>query len=168
MLLVQDGSTTRLCEALAGSEVSVRVFEQDVVSALPGPLQDALPGSKFIRRLSSLVANGAVLLDSLSFIALEGLQADVRRELEQADVPIGHLLGRLWTRRDFRRNDGLLFDELWQKTGMPDPAASRSYTIVSPDGPRMVIGETFRRGLLTSPRTVRDDGGSQRSGNPGR
>lgn len=79
MLLAQDGSTTRLCETLAASAISVQVFEQDMVDALPGQLHDALPGARFIRRLSSLVANGDVLLDSLSFIALEGLPEDIRR-----------------------------------------------------------------------------------------
>lgn len=150
MLLAQDGSTTRLCETLAASAISVQVFEQDMVDALPGQLHDALPGARFIRRLSSLVANGDVLLDSLSFIALEGLPEDIRRDLEQATIPIGHMLGRLWNRRQFRGQDAPLFEQLWQHTGLPDPAASRSYALVTPEGPRMVIGETFRRGLFTA------------------
>lgn len=150
LLLAQDGSTTRLCESVTASAVAVHVFAQDVVSALPATLQDALPGASFIRRMSSLVANGEVLLDSLSFIALVDLSTDIQRDLEQGVMPIGHMLSRLWTRREFRSQDGTLFEQLWETTGLPDPAASRCYTLVTPEGSRMVIGETFRRGFLAA------------------
>ena len=31
---------------------------------------------------------------------------------------------------------------------MPDAGATRSYRIVTPEGPRMLIAETYRRGML--------------------
>lgn len=150
MLLAQDGSTTRLCECLAGGTVSVRLLAQERTTELPAPLASVLPGSIFMRRLIALEARGHVLMDSLSFIALEGLAQDMRHALEEGVTPIGHLLARLWTRREFRSHDTQLFEQLWSQVGLADPAASRSYAVVTPKASLMVIAETFRRGLVVA------------------
>ena len=148
VLLHQDGSTTRLLEALSGAPVQVQVLRQHVVDALPAALAGVLPGTRFLRRLTCLVAGGHVLLDSIAYIAIEALPVDVVHELQEGRRPIGHLLARLWTRRRFRGGDGDLFEELWQIAGTPDAAASRSCVIDTPQGPCMVLGETFRAGIL--------------------
>jgi chorismate-pyruvate lyase len=149
LLLAQDGSTTRLCEAIAGGAVSLHVLEQRVVDAVPAEVRAALPGSSFLERITSLAAHGQVMMDNLSYVALEGLPADVRRDLEGGVMPIGHLLSRLWVRRSFLDAVPVLYERLWGAVGgLPDAEASRTYCIVTPEGPRMLIAETYRRGML--------------------
>lgn len=148
LLLAQDGSTTRLCETIAGGPVSLHVVEQQIVDAVPAEVRAALPGASFIERITCLAAHGQVMMDNLSYIALEGLPADVRRDLEGGAMPIGHLLSRLWVRRAFLDAAPTLYERLWGAVGLPDPEASRTYCIVTPDGPRMLIAETYRRGML--------------------
>src|SRR5437016_2314880 len=70
VLLEQDGSTTRVFEAITGDRVSVHVLDQTTVRQLPPELAGFLPGESFLRRLSALEAGGHVLLDSLSYIAI--------------------------------------------------------------------------------------------------
>lgn len=148
LLLAQDGSTTRLCETIAGRPVSLRVVEQQIVEAVPAEVRSALPGASFIERITCLAAHGQVMMDNLSYIALEGLPADVRRDLEGGAMPIGHLLSRLWVRRAFLDATPMLYQRLWGAVGLPDAEASRTYCIVTPDGPCMLIAETYRRGML--------------------
>ena len=150
VFLAQDGSTTRLCEAIAGERVSVRVLDQRVVHELPGNMAAALPGSRFLRRVIALGARGQVMLDSISYHAMDALGDDEIRALEGGATPIGYLLAQLWTRRSFRPHDPQLFEELWREVGIPDAPASRSFTVITPEGPGMVIAETFRRGMLTA------------------
>jgi chorismate-pyruvate lyase len=148
LLLCQDGSTTRLLETLTGAQITVHVIEQGFVDTLPVQLAGVLPGKTFLRRLTSLEADGRVLLDSISYIAVEVLPRSVVQELVAGIRPIGHLLARSWTRRVFRNEDTPLLEELWDAIGTPDPQASRSTLIVTPEGPCMVLGETFRQGVL--------------------
>ncbi len=149
LLLAQDGSTTRLCEAIAGGPVALHVIEQRVVHEVPDAVRAALPGAGFIERITCLAAHGQVMMDNLSYIALEGLPADVRHDLEAGAMPIGHLLARLWVRRAFLDAAPALYERLWTAAGgLPDAGASRTYCIVTPEGPRMLIAETYRRGML--------------------
>jgi chorismate-pyruvate lyase len=150
LLLHQDGSTTRLLEALSGGPVTVHVLQQHVVAELPAGLRGVLPGSRFLRRLTSLTARGHVLLDSIGYIAIDTLPAAIVQELEEGQRPIGHLLAQLWTRRRFRSGDDALFEELWHATGEPDATASRSCIIDTPQGACMVLGETFRQGIVAA------------------
>ncbi|MDB6000852.1 MAG: hypothetical protein JWP52_2551 [Rhizobacter sp.] len=148
LLLAQDGSTTRLCEAIAGGPVVLQVLAQRVVHEVPDEVRQSLPGTGFIERITCLAAHGEVMMDNLSYIALDGLPPDLRRDLEAGTMPIGHLLARLWVRRSFLAAAPQLFDRLWDAVGLPDPAASRAYCIATPEGPRMLIAETYRRGML--------------------
>jgi len=149
LLLAQDGSTTRLCESIAGGPVSLHVIAQRVVDDVPAEVRAALPRASFIERITCLAAHGQVMMDNLSYIALEGLPADVRRDLEAGVMPIGHLLARLWVRRAFLPAAPLLYERLWGAAGgLPDAGASRTYCIVTPEGARMLIAETYRRGML--------------------
>jgi chorismate-pyruvate lyase len=149
LFLTQDGSTTRLCEAMARDRVTVHLLSQAVVPELPAHLKNALPGRSFLRRIIALAAEGQVLLDSISYIALDALDADSVARLEAGTTPIGHVLDDLWTRRNFRSQDDALFEELWREVGDADAQASRSYTVLTQQGPCMVIAETFRRGMFT-------------------
>ena len=148
LLLAQDGSTTRLCETIARGPVSLHVVEQQVVDAVPAEVRAALPGSRFIERITCLAAHGQVMMDNLSYIALDGLPADVRRDLEAGVMPIGHLLSRMWVRRSFLDVMPMLYERLWGAVGLPDADASRTYSVATPVGPRMLITETYRRGML--------------------
>jgi chorismate-pyruvate lyase len=145
MLLHQDGSTTRLLEATLGGPITVHVLEQQLVPALPPFLQGALPGTTFLRRITALEAQGQVLLDSLAYIAVEALPGPMVRDLMEGVRPIGHIVASLWTRRAVRGGDHALLQELWSVVGEPDPEASRSGAILTPDGPCMILAETFRR-----------------------
>lgn len=150
VLLAQDGSTTRVCEAIAGGPVGLRVARQSVTRDVPAPIGELLPGVDFIERFSTLHAHGQVMMDNLTYIAVEGLDAQLRQGLEAGTVPIGHLLERLWTRRHRLPPDRLhaLAPRLWSEFGQPDEASSRAYVIVTPEGARFVIAETYRRGML--------------------
>lgn len=151
LLLTQDGSTTRLCESIAGGPVQLHVLQQRVTHEVPTVVLTALRGSEFIERCTCLAAHGQVMMDNLSYIALEGLAADVRRDLERGEMPIGHLLQRLWVRREVLPDAAVVLERLWGQVGMEDAQASRVYRIVAPEGPCMLIGETYRRGMRPVP-----------------
>ncbi len=163
LLLAQDGSTTRLCEAIAGEPIQVDVLSQQTVRLVPDVVRTQLPGDEFIERITSLVARGEVLMDNLSYIAMHRLEPDVEAALREGSVPIGHLLSRWWVRRVALDDDGGLPQRLWQVVGLPDAPATRTYRIDTPQSPRMLIAETFRRGMLmdcrAKPHIEHDQGG---------
>ncbi|HMC15941.1 MAG TPA: hypothetical protein VKI18_09940, partial [Albitalea sp.] len=107
-----------------------------------------LPGDQFIERITSLAAHGEVLMDNLSYIALDGLDPHTEQALQSGTMPIGHMLARMWVRRETVSAAPALSQRLWQMVGLPDSRASRAYRIVTPEGPRMLIAETYRRGML--------------------
>ena len=148
LLLAQDGSTTRLCEAVAGGPVELHVLLQHATSAVPAIVREQLPGDQFIERITCLAAHGQVLMDNLSYIALQGLAPDIERDLRAGTMPIGHLLARLWVRREPILAPPELAQRLWSAVGLPDDDATRSYRIVTPEASCMLICETYRRGML--------------------
>ena len=148
LLLAQDGSTTRLCETIARGPVDLLVLRQEVTSEVPAIVREVLPGTQFIERVTSLAAHGQVMMDNIAYIALDGLSGDLRRDLEDGTLPIGHLLARLWVRRARLPDATALQDRLWGLVGQPDAPATRAYSITTPEGARMVIAETYRRGML--------------------
>lgn len=148
LLLAQDGSATRLCEAVAGGPIEVHVLAQQATEAVPRKVRELLPGGRFIERLSCLAAHGEVLLDSVSWIALAGLEPDIEADLRAGRRPIGHLLQRLWVRREPLADAGELGQRLWHAVGAPDAAATRAFRVVTPQGARMIVVETYRRGML--------------------
>jgi len=149
LFLAQDGSTTRLCEVIAGGPIALRVLRQHATSDVPAIVRRQLPGERFIERITFLAAHGEVMMDNLSYIALPGLAPDIERDLLAGTMPIGHLLARLWVRREAVVDDAQgLAQHLWDAAGQPDADATRSYRIVTPEGPRMLICETYRRGML--------------------
>lgn len=152
LLLAQDGSTTLLCETVAGGPVTLQLLLQQQVQDVPPIVRSVLPGERFIERVTCLIAHGQVMMDNLSYIALDALAPDVQRDLEAGTMPIGHLFARMWTRRHFLAPQPVLHARLWAAVdGPPDAQASRSYSVVTPQGPCMLITETFRRGMLMQP-----------------
>ncbi len=149
LLLANDGSTTRLCEALAGGPVELHVIRQQETGEVPSVVREHLPGERFIERITCLAAHGEVLMDNLSYIALAGLQPDIEADLRAGTMPIGHLLARLWVRRESIAAAPELTQRLWDAVGLPDAPATRAYRICTPESARMLIAETYRRGMLT-------------------
>ena len=73
----------------------------------------------------------------------------MQRDLEAGAAPLGHLLQRLWVRRVFDETGAApLRRRLWGACGLPDPEATRTHTLFTPDGPLMLITETWRRGMM--------------------
>lgn len=148
-LCAQDGSTTRLCETIAGGPIQLHVLEQRACNDPPEPVRCALPGTRLIERFSCLASRGAVMLDSLAYVTTQTLPRDVAQEIEGGERPIGHLLERLWIRRaPWARLDDALCARPWAVVGWPDASATRTYTVETPDRPWMVITETLRNGML--------------------
>jgi len=113
-LCAQDGSTTRLCETIAGGPIQLHVLEQRACNDPPEPVRCALPGTRLIERFSCLASRGAVMLDSLAYVTTQTLPRDVAQEIEGGERPIGHLLERLWIRRaPWARLDDALCARPW-------------------------------------------------------
>jgi len=149
LLLAQDGSTTRLCQAIAAIPLTLQVRLQTVTALVPDCVREVLPGQRFIYRITSLAAHGEVMMDNLVYVALDGLSEPLREGLDSGAIPIGPLLESLWVRRKPLPAEvaQLLCRQLWDEVGMPDPAAARAYTIATPGGNLFVIAETYRRGM---------------------
>jgi len=149
LLLAQDGSTTRICQSIAGKPLTLQLRHQEVTTTVPACVREFLPGTQFIHRTTSLAADGEVMMDNLVYVALDGLAEPLRRGLDSGAIPIGPLLESLWVRRKPLPADvaNILNEQLWNEVGMPDPAAARAYTIATPGGNLFVIAETYRRGM---------------------
>jgi chorismate-pyruvate lyase len=149
LLLAQDGSTTRLCQSIAATPLSLQVRHQTVTATVPACVREVLPGQRFIYRITSLAACGEIMMDNLVYVALDGLSEPLRDGLDSGAIPIGPLLESLWVRRKPLPADvaEVLSAQLWAEVGLPDPTAARAYTIVTPAGNLFVIAETYRRGM---------------------
>ncbi len=120
---------------------------------MPDAIRPILAGTDFIYRVTSLAANGEVMMDNLVYVALDGLDEPLRRGLDSGAIPIGPLLESLWVRRHRLPDEvaQILCAQLWSRVGAPDAAASRAYTIATPAGNLFVIAETYRRGMRLIP-----------------
>ncbi len=147
LLRAQTGSTTRLCETLAGGPVALHLLHQATTLQVPESVRSELPGTHFIERVTCLAAHGEVMTDNLVFVAMDGLDARLQRGLEQARMPIGHLLADAFTHRRMLAATPDLQQRLWRVVGLPDAAASRAYHLATAQGLRMLVMETFRRGM---------------------
>jgi chorismate-pyruvate lyase len=149
LLLAQDGSTTRLCQAIAATPLTLQVRQQAVTATVPDCVRTVLPGERFIYRITSLAARGEIMMDNLVYVALDGLSEPLRDGLDSGAIPIGPLLESLWVRRKPLPADvaAVLSAQLWAEVGLPDLAAARAYIIATPGGNLFVIAETYRRGM---------------------
>jgi chorismate-pyruvate lyase len=148
LLLGQDGSTTRLCEAIAGAPVELCLHSQSRVEVVPDSVLEHLGGSSWIERVTSLHVAGRVMMDNLTWTRVDRIPAEFARDLERGELPVGRLLDRLFVKRR-RILVSSLGEILWAVTGSPDPRASRTYTIStqigsSEAGAFMLVFETYR------------------------
>ncbi len=148
LLLVHDGSTTRLCQAVAQQPMRVVLHQQERTSEVLPEVREHLGGQHWLYRVTSLcTAEGLVMMDNLSLTRLDTVPEWFLQELEKGCAPIGHLLDALFVRREPKPTSAALHQALWQHVGLPDELSSRSYRIITPQGPLMLIFETFRAGL---------------------
>ncbi len=147
VLLAQDGSATLLCETIAGGAVQLTVLKQNITEHVPPEVRQHLPGQRFMERFVTLSSGGEVMMDNLSYIALDAMEPSVCKILEEGQVPIGHLFDRLWVRKKSLFGMESLHERLWAQSGLPDARAVRSYLVSTPAAPCMLISETFRAGM---------------------
>ncbi|MEY4564999.1 MAG: hypothetical protein RLZZ618_4276 [Pseudomonadota bacterium] len=148
MLLAQDGSTTRCCEAVSGGPVDLVLHHQTRTQTVPSDVHQHLGGTEWLQRVTTLVAHGQVMMDNLSFTRLDAVPDWFLDSLDEGTAPIGHLLNKIFVRRDRVDTSATLQALLWTHVGQPDLNASRSYRVSTPDGPLMLIFETFRGGMV--------------------
>lgn len=147
VLLALDGSTTRVCEAVAQAPMQLQLIAQHQTQDVPDAVREQLGGTSWLSRVTSLHANGQVFMDNLSFTRLDAVPEGFLQQLDQGHAPIGHLLQRLFVQREPVVGSPAIEQMLWQHVGLPDARASRSYRIATPQGPLMLIFEVFRAGM---------------------
>jgi chorismate-pyruvate lyase len=143
VLLGQDGSTTRLCEVIAGAPVELRLHSQARVETVSDSVLEFLGGASWIERITSLHVSGRVMMDNLTWARVDKIPAEFADDLERGELPVGRLLDRLFVKRQ-PISASSLGDVLWKQTGLPDARASRAYTISSEQGVFMLVFETYR------------------------
>jgi chorismate-pyruvate lyase len=148
LLLALDGSTTRICEALAQGPVALDLLHQRQTTDVPAAVREQLGGDAWLERVTSLHAHGQVQMDNLSYTRLDAVPAWFLQALQAGDAPIGHLLKQLFVQRETLPGSPEIEQALWRHVGTPDPLASRCYRVVTEPGPLMLIFETFRRGMV--------------------
>ncbi|MVP01650.1 chorismate pyruvate-lyase family protein [Paenibacillus lutrae] len=103
LLLQTDGTTTRTIEIIVRNQVNIHVYEHDRAApeCIPEEVRQAFPaGRQFIRRLSSLTLPGSVLSYNIVYANLLSLPADLARQLDNRQFPLGKLLAEYPTRRE--------------------------------------------------------------------
>jgi chorismate-pyruvate lyase len=148
VLLGQDGSTTRLCEVIADGPVELRLHFQARVETVPESVLEFLGGASWIERITSLHLAGRVMMDNLTWTRTDRIPLEFAGDLERGELPVGRLLDRLFVKRQMIQAANL-GEVLWNETGLPDPRASRAYTIStqigsSDQGAFMLVFETYR------------------------
>ena len=151
LLLALDGSTTRVCEALAQAPMQVQLLHQQQTQDVPDAVREQLGGNAWLTRVTSLHAHGQVLMDNLSYTRLDAVPAEFLHGLNEGHAPIGHLLQSLFVQREPVAGSLEIEQVLWQHVGLPDARASRAYRIVRAEGPLMLIFEAFRGGMVQAP-----------------
>lgn len=148
MLLVQDGSATLLCETIAKGPVQLEVLHQSRTQDVPDAVRDHLPGDEFIERQVCMSFAGQVMMDNLTYISLQQLDADVREHLERGVSPIGYIFDFKLTRKRPIPCPDTVLDALFARSGLPDAGAARSYVLEIENNSCMLITETYRAGML--------------------
>ena len=149
MLMALDGSTTRICEAVAETPMQVLLLAQTQTDDVPDAVREQLGGESWLVRVSSLHAHGQVLMDNLSFTRLDAVPPWFLEQLNEGTAPIGHLLQHLFVRREPVASTPRIESMLWSRVGLPDERASRCYRIATAQGPLMMIFEAFRAGMVS-------------------
>ncbi len=120
LLLAQDGSTTKLCEAISGTQVSLSVHLQSRVETVPEVVMRKLGGTSWLKRMTSLHSKTGVLMDNLTFTRLDRVPTWFLSDLELGKAPVGHLLEKLFVRRERINLTTELEQVLFEIVGFPD------------------------------------------------
>lgn len=149
-LLALDGSTTRVCEAIAQAPMQVQLIAQQRTQDVPAAVREQLGGSAWLERVTCLHAHGQVYMDNLSYTRLDAVPEWFLQRLDEGSAPIGHLLARLFVQREAQPGSAEIAQALWQHVGQPDARASRCYRVVTEQGPLMLIFEAWRAGMVAA------------------
>jgi chorismate-pyruvate lyase len=149
-LMALDGSTTRVCEAIAQAPMQVLLLAQEQSREVPVAVREQLGGEAWLVRVTSLHAHGRVFMDNLSFTRLDAVPDWFLTRLNEGSAPIGHMLQRLFVQREPVKASAEIEQLLWQHVGLSDARASRCYRIVTEGGPLMLIFEAFRGGMVST------------------
>lgn len=147
LLLAQDGSTTKLCEAIAGSRVNLMLHAQARVETVPEAVSRELGGTSWLKRITSLHSETGVLMDNLTYTRLDRVPIWFTADLELGKAPVGHLLEKLFVRRQRIAGTPDLEQVLFEIVGFPDCNSSRAYTVNTESGALMLVFETYRAGF---------------------
>ncbi|ENQ3079518.1 chorismate pyruvate-lyase family protein [Bacillus sp. WLY-B-L8] len=102
-LLGTDGSTTKAIEILVGQDVTLEVYEQEIVSKneLPKEISIHFLGKKnFLKRTSTLKIGTQNASHNIVYADLEFIPEEVVQELKNETLPIGKLIKNFETRRE--------------------------------------------------------------------
>lgn len=155
LLLAQDGSTTKLCEAIAGSRVNLALHSQSQVGTVPEVVMRKLGGTSWLKRVTSLHSESRVLMDNLTYTRLDLVPTWFMADLELGKAPVGHLLEKLFVRRQRIASTPDLEQVLFEIVGFPDSGSSRAYTVNTEDSALMLVFETYRAGFARAFEVVR-------------
>lgn len=152
-LLALDGSTTRICEAIAQSDITVQLHLQRQTDDVPADVREHLGGERWLERVTSLHAHGRVMMDNLSYTRLDAVPGWFLDGLDAGQAPVGHLLQHLFVKRETRDASDDMAEALWRHVGAPDRRASRCYRVITPESPMMLIFEAWRDGMVRGDRS---------------
>ena len=147
LLLAQDGSATLICETLVGAKVQLDVLHQAETTDVPASVKAHLAGDRFIERQVVMSFDGQVMMDNLTYIALEGLDPTVKDHLENGTSPIGYIFDIKRTRKRAVPIRDDVLTGLWSRCGEPDPSSARTYVLEIENTSSMLITEVFRAGM---------------------
>ena len=137
-----DGSVTLLLEQLTGKTVHIETKEQQVIKATPevAGLLGIEEGDEVNERLVVLRAGETVYTLAKSLAPVKRMPPDVRKDITQADIPIGRILRdhKLETRRDII-NMGMTANAFFGGI----PVLSREYSIIHNNSILIWINEFF-------------------------
>lgn len=147
-LMALDGSTTRVCEAIAQQPVTLQMLHQTTTTDVPAAVREQLGGERWLERVTSLQAHGQVMMDNLSYTRLDAVPEWFLSGLDAGQAPVGHLLKHLFVQREPMPGSPALSSVLWHHVGQPDALASRTYRVVTATSPLMLIFEVYRGGMV--------------------
>jgi chorismate-pyruvate lyase len=147
-LMALDGSTTKVCEALAQQPVTVQLHRQRQTDDVHAAVRAQLGGTRWLERITSLHAHGRVMMDNLSYTRLDAVPGWFLAGLDAGQAPVGHLLAKLFVQRERLAAEADVAQALWAQVGAPDDRASRTYRVVTAASPLMLIFEAWRDGMV--------------------
>lgn len=106
ILLLADGSTTRLLQCIAGQAMTVKVHHQTMVQSqdLPPTLAALFPEKgRFLYRISSLYSGQTLFSTNVVYACIDALSETLQTQLLAGTIPLGTLIDHAETRRDLLR-----------------------------------------------------------------